>query len=457
MDSEESGIPGLRKISLKLHFDPRGWFKENWRSSELPNEGIFNFVPVQNNVSFNREAGTTRGLHAEPWDKLISISKGRAFCAWVDLREGASFGKVWTTELGPGETVFVPRGIANGYQTLEPDTVYSYLVNGYWSANAHYTMVNLSDPLLGIKWPLGLTGSLISDKDQSHPTLGTVQPIKAEPDLVIGAGGQVGSALRSKLKSGIYLTRDQLDLTSEVEIGDWQMPGVKSVVLAAAYTDVNAAEENVEECWTVNALAVERLVKKTQDQKVPFIYLSTDYVYADMNENPHLETDAIAPMSVYASSKLAGEIAARSLKNHYIIRTSWVFGDGKNFVRTVASMAKAGLSPEVVIDQVGRPTSSNEIASFVDFILASEPPNGTYNVSCSGDPVSWFELAQFIFDCLGADKNLVKPISSKEYSLKNPGTAKRPSNSLLSLKKAEAIGFTPSDWKDEIRKYLERI
>ncbi len=104
--------------------------------------GMPDFGPVQNNVSFNSSAGTTRGIHAEPWDKYISVATGRIFCAWVDLRDGPTFGTVVTAEVDPSRAVFVPQGVGNGFQTLEPNTAYTYLVNDHYSPDGVYTSLH---------------------------------------------------------------------------------------------------------------------------------------------------------------------------------------------------------------------------------------------------------------------------------------------------------------------------
>src|SRR6187455_555311 len=140
-----TAIPGLLIWDLPVHGDSRGWFKENWQREKMAAAGLADFGPVQNNISFNGARGTTRGIHAEPWDKWVSVATGRIFGAWVDLRDGPSFGAVFTTELDPSRAIFVPRGVGNGYQTMEPDTAYVYLVNDHWSPNATYTFLNLAD------------------------------------------------------------------------------------------------------------------------------------------------------------------------------------------------------------------------------------------------------------------------------------------------------------------------
>ena len=174
----ETVIPGLFEIDLAVHGDNRGWFKENYQREKMEALGLPSFEVLQNNFSFNAEAGVTRGLHAEPWVKFISVACGSVFGAWVDVRKGPSFGKTFTLEINPGKAVFVPLGIANGYQTLEPNVVYTYLVNKHWSPDAKYTMVNAFDETLGIKWPIPKDQAIVSAKDESHPLFKDVTPME---------------------------------------------------------------------------------------------------------------------------------------------------------------------------------------------------------------------------------------------------------------------------------------
>ena len=174
----ETNIPGFYEIDLVVHGDNRGWFKENYQRAKMERLGLPHFEIVQNNISFNAEKGVTRGLHAEPWDKFISVANGRVFGAWVDLRKGDSFGKVLTIEITPEKAVFVPRGVANGYQTLEPNVAYTYLVNEHWSPDAKYSAVNLFDEHLGINWPIPRGEAIISEKDAANPVLSDIQPME---------------------------------------------------------------------------------------------------------------------------------------------------------------------------------------------------------------------------------------------------------------------------------------
>ena len=176
----ETTIPGLLLVDIPVHGDSRGWFKENWQREKMLAVGLPDLGPVQNNISFNDEVGTTRGIHAEPWDKFVSLATGRIFGAWVDLRDGETFGTVFTAELDPSRAIFVPRGVANSYQTLEANTAYVYLVNDHWSPNASYTFLNLADETVAIAWPIPLSEALLSEKDAAHPRLADVIPMPSK-------------------------------------------------------------------------------------------------------------------------------------------------------------------------------------------------------------------------------------------------------------------------------------
>ena len=174
----ETDIPGVILFDLPVHGDNRGWFKENWQREKMVALGLPDFAPVQNNISFNRAVGTTRGIHAEPWDKYVSVATGSVFGAWVDLREGETFGAVFTTIIDPSCAIFIPRGVGNAFQTLEENTAYSYLVNDHWRADASYTFLNLADETSAVKWPIDLADAELSEKDRSHPRLEHVTPMR---------------------------------------------------------------------------------------------------------------------------------------------------------------------------------------------------------------------------------------------------------------------------------------
>lgn len=174
----ETAIPGLYEIDLAVHGDNRGWFKENYQKEKMEALGLPSFEVVQNNFSFNVQKGVTRGMHMEPWVKFISVANGQVFAAWIDLRKGSNFGKTYSTIIHPGKAVFVPLGVANGYQTMEENITYTYLVNAHWSPEAKYTFVNIFDPAVSINWPIGKDQAIISDKDAGHPLLADITPVE---------------------------------------------------------------------------------------------------------------------------------------------------------------------------------------------------------------------------------------------------------------------------------------
>lgn len=221
----DTGIPGLLVFDLPVHGDSRGWFKENWQRQKMIAAGLPDFGPVQNNASFNDAIGTTRGIHAEPWDKWVSVATGRIFGAWVDLREGPTFGTVFSTELDASRAVFVPRGVGNSYQTLAADTAYTYLVNDHRSADAAYTFLNVADETAAITWPIPLDEAEISLKDRAHPRLADVVPVAPRRTLVIGSDGQLGRALRVA-----FAEEPRIDRASraELDLADRDLRGARA-------------------------------------------------------------------------------------------------------------------------------------------------------------------------------------------------------------------------------------
>lgn len=167
-------IPGLIIFDVTTVGDERGYYQETFQKAKLVAAGLpETFNVIQTNVSYNKSAGVTRGFHAEPWDKYISVVKGKVFAAYVDLRSGDSFGKVVTVEITPTTCVYLPQGIGNSFQTLEDNTYYLYSVNAHWSAELYdeYCFANLADPAIGITWPIPLESATLSDRDRNHPLL----------------------------------------------------------------------------------------------------------------------------------------------------------------------------------------------------------------------------------------------------------------------------------------------
>ncbi|MBG6179951.1 dTDP-4-dehydrorhamnose reductase [Arthrobacter sp. CAN_A1] len=448
-------IPGLLLVSLPVHGDARGWFKENWQREKMVGMGLPDFGPVQNNISFNAAVGTTRGIHAEPWDKYITVASGRVFGAWVDLREGAGFGTVFTAEIDVGQAVFVPRGVGNAFQTLDPGTVYSYLVNDHWSPHAtdQYVLLNLADETLDIGWPIPLVEAEVSAKDRGHPGLADVTPMPPTTVLVLGADGQLGRALRAALPNAEFATRQTFDLADDASyLRDWSNYSV--IINAAAYTDVDGAETAAGRrlAWAVNATGPARLAEIAAAHRITLVHVSTDYVF-DGAGAPYDEGAPLSPLGVYGQSKAAGDLAVTAAAGRfYIIRTSWVIGQGKNFVATMAALAARGSAPTVVKDQTGRLTLADDLAAAILHLVESRAPFGTYNVTNSGTPTTWADLARAVFERVGKDPGLVVDVSAADY-FKDRTAAPRPENSVLDLTKLESSGFRTRDWKDALVQY----
>lgn len=459
LTAHQTSIPGVVLYDLPVHGDNRGWFKENWQREKMVALGLPDFRPVQNNISFNEKAGTTRGIHAEPWDKFISVASGRIFGAWVDLREGPSFGAVFTAELDTSQAIFIPRGVGNAFQTLEDNTAYTYLVNDHWSADAQgqYTFLNVADETAAISWPVPLEQAELSDKDKAHPRMADVAPMPAKKILVVGADGQLGKALREQYDGDArveFAGRGEFDLAREDSFKNRNWKNYSAIINAAAYTAVDAAEsgEGRTAAWAINVTAVANLARTAVEHDLTLVHVSSDYVF-DGTRDVHNEDEPLSPLGVYGQTKAAGDAVVSVVPRHYIVRTSWVIGDGNNFVRTMAALAGKGVKPAVVNDQSGRLTFTQDIAAFIRHLLRTEAPYGTYNFSNAGEVKSWADLASDVYELSGGARSDVTGVTTAEY-FKDKEAAPRPLNSALHLGKAEATGFSPRDAGEALLAYL---
>lgn len=429
MEVSETPIPGQLVIRIPVHGDNRGWFVENWQREKMVAVGLPDFGPVQHNISYNVTAGATRGIHAEPWDKLVSVVAGKVFAAWVDLREGDSFGATFTIELEPGVTVFVPRGVANSYQTLVDHTTYSYLVNAHWSPDAKYTNLNLLDETAAIAWPLPLQE--VSDKDKAHPRLADVAPVAPRRSVILGADGQLGRALRALLPDAIALTRAGLDLTDPAAYDAVAWDDVDTIYNAAAYTAVDTAEtpEGRRAAWAVNVTAVATMARIAIAHNLTLVNVSSDYVF-DGTAESHTVDEPLSPLGVYGQTKAAGEAVTSTVPKHYVVRTSWVIGDGGNFVSTMQRLARDGVSPTVVDDQHGRLTAATELAAGLVDLVRSGAPYGIHHLTGGGPVKTWADIAREVFAAEGRDPADVVGVSTETYG-EGKDLAPRPRHSAL--------------------------
>lgn len=290
--------------------------------------------------------------------------------------------------------------------------------------------------------------------------------------LVTGVTGQVGSALASQLRSlGTVIPADRaaLDLTRPTEIAKRLSELAPDVIVnPAAYTAVDRAEDERELAFMVNAEAPGVLARWAADHAVPLLHFSTDYVFDGRGAQAWRETDDPSPLSVYGSSKLAGETAVRDAGgSHLIVRTSWVYAaQGANFLRTILRLAKERAELRIVADQFGAPTSAAIIANTVaaiftqttDIKTAFANAGGLIHVAAS-DSTSWHGFATAIVEGSRARHmrllvERIVPIASTEY----PTKAQRPLNSRLDLSRlSQALGIVPPSWTTGLKTELDRV
>ncbi|MCA9329583.1 NAD(P)-dependent oxidoreductase [Candidatus Saccharibacteria bacterium] len=272
--------------------------------------------------------------------------------------------------------------------------------------------------------------------------------------LIIGANGQLGSELQKKYPNAVAVDSDQLDITNQQALNNFDWSGIKIIINAAAYTNVDGAEtpQGRITAWQVNANAPANLVNIAKKHSITIVHISSDYVFDGTNNN-HNEQEPFSPLSVYGSSKAAGDIAVALNNSHYILRTSWVIGQGKNFVNTMLSLAQKGVNPTVVADQIGRLTFTSELTRAIHHLLTTNAPFGTYNVSNSGNSASWADITRQIFQIAGV-KNTVTNTTTAEYFANKQDIAPRPLQSTLNLDKIQNIGFKSTDWQDDLKTYI---
>jgi len=274
--------------------------------------------------------------------------------------------------------------------------------------------------------------------------------------FIVGANGQFGRALHAKYPNAQTADIGELDITNAESVANFDWSGIKAIFNAAAYTNVDGAEsaDGKQAAWAVNVDGVANLAKAAADHDITLVHTSTEYVF-DGRRSPHTEDEPASPLSEYGKSKAAGDIRAAKAPKHYIVRLSWLIGDGKNFVRTMLGLGAKGVEPKVVADQIGRLTFATELVRGIDHLLGSSAPYGTYNLTNEGEPASWADVTRAVFEDAGYDLR-VFDTTTEEYFADKPEAAKRPLESTLDLSKIEAAGFTPHDWRDDLKAYIRQ-
>jgi dTDP-4-dehydrorhamnose reductase len=280
---------------------------------------------------------------------------------------------------------------------------------------------------------------------------------------VTGAGGQLGRAIAELRPDAILLARDDLDVTNAgaaAEIVAERSPDV--VVHAAAWTAVDRAEAEPDRAWAVNVGGTEAVARATGRVGALMVYPSTDYVFSGDAARPYREDDATKPRSVYGRTKLEGESAAKTSPRHLIVRTSWVFGHGDNFVRAIVERGRQAGTIDVVGDQVGMPTYALDLArGLLDLVDGGHVR--TFHLAGGGEPCSWADLAEVTLDAaqrsgLIAAKPQVKRVTTDTWAAARSGpVATRPRYSVLDCSRAESVGIRLRPWREAVEDYVSRL
>ncbi|MEW6682298.1 MAG: dTDP-4-dehydrorhamnose reductase [Nitrospirota bacterium] len=268
--------------------------------------------------------------------------------------------------------------------------------------------------------------------------------------FLTGATGQLGIALRHVLRDQdlVAPSEAEADITDASIVARIADARPEVVIHAAAYTDVDGAESNPDRAYAVNADGTRNVAQGAAKVGARLVAISTDYVYDGTKTTPYREEDPVAPRSAYGASKLAGEREALLAKpDAVILRTAWLYGEGKNFVRTILRLASERDELRVVSDQVGSPTAADDLAAAIRSLLDTRAA-GIYHAVNSGS-CSWHEFAVTILDLAGYNRRVV-PIASTELARPAP----RPAYSILDCTKLARLGIRLRPWQAALADYL---
>lgn len=285
--------------------------------------------------------------------------------------------------------------------------------------------------------------------------------------LVTGCNGQLGRAIRKEYAASDveFINTDVVEGEGVVSLDITDVDAVLKLVRAekpdviincAAHTNVDKCEEQWDLAYKINAIGPRNLSIAATEADAKMIHVSTDYVFEGNGTRPYTEFDAPNPVSAYGKTKLEGENFVKEFaKKHFILRTAWLYGDGKNFVKTMLALAENHDELNVVCDQVGTPTSAVELAKMIHYLEGTEN-YGTFHATCEGD-TNWADFAEAIFKRAG--KNVkVNHVTSKQYKEMNPASANRPAYSILEDYMIKLTSdFMMADWQDALDVYMKEL
>lgn len=461
MNIIQTDIEDVLVLEPTVFGDHRGWFTETYSKVKFQELGI-SIDFIQDNHSFSGQKGTLRGLHFQTnpksQAKLIRCTKGSILDVAVDLRKGSATYKEWiAVELSEEnkKQILVPKGFAHGFLTLTDDVEVQYKVDEYYAPDCDRS-IRFDDPEIGVEW--GNKNPILSEKDLNAPLLKDSDADFSLKFMVTGVNGQLGHDVMAQLKEMdldvIAPKRDEFDLTNSDQVKKYIIKEKPDIIIhCAAYTAVDKAEDEKDLCYSVNVEGTRTLAEASKEINAKVVYISTEYVFDGLEQDPHSEEKETNPINYYGYTKEQGEKIVRELiDKHFVVRTSWVYGlNGNNFVRTMLRLTESRNEINVVSDQIGTPTYTKDLAEFiVDLIHTKE--YGTYHGVNEGY-CSWYEFAKVIFEKCGIDMT-VNPITTEEY----PTRAKRPLNSRLSKENTEKAGIDKMPhWEDSLARFIEEL
>lgn len=287
--------------------------------------------------------------------------------------------------------------------------------------------------------------------------------------IITGCNGQLGRAINKVLggKKEYSLVNTDVVQTgladSALDITDVEavlsfVEEVKpyAIINCAGYTNVNACETDVDNAYRINAVGPRNLSIGATKTGAKIVHISTDYVFPGDGNRPYVEFDATGPKSVYGETKLAGEVFVREFaEKYFLLRTAWLYGEGKNFVKTMLSLSEKYDEVTVVNDQFGSPTYALELAKAIACLLPTEN-YGIFHATCEGQ-CSWADFSREIFRLAGK-KTRVKDVTTEEYDAKNPSSAPRPAYSVLdNFMLRLTTDFTFATWEEAIADYMKTL
>lgn len=278
--------------------------------------------------------------------------------------------------------------------------------------------------------------------------------------IITGCNGQLGRAMNKVLEGNseyelVNTDVAELDITNidaVLAFMEKEMP--YAIVNCAAYTAVDACEVNKELAYKINAIGSRNLAIAAEKFGAKLVHVSTDYVFGGDAKSPYTEFDAVGPKSMYGFTKLAGENFVKEFSKHFfIVRTAWLYGDGKNFLRTMLKLSETHDEITVVDDQIGSPTSAMELARAISWLIPTEN-YGLYHGTCEGC-CSWADFTEAIFKKTGKSTKVIH-VSTAEYQAAHPDSASRPAYSVLDNYMFRLVGgYTFADWEKALDEHLE--